>query len=374
MSRFTAERYIGRQFLVLTLASYLSLLVFFSIFALAEFTRIQSDFFRALRLTGYNLGLLASQVAPLALLLSVFVLGTALSRRGELIALLAVGTSPLRLYLPVLVLSAGFAFGGFIVSDRVAPEASKAIDRVVLGEIGRWNTIELYFHRPRHWFKVGDQFIRIGEINKELNAYFGVELLRIVRGRVVERVTADKVLSQGTDFLGFDVVTERFTWSTEQPIRIERADEKLLPLGGVLNAFYPISSRPQRMTLEELDRVYKLRRRQGYNPALYEAEFYGRALSAPVLLALVLLALTFAFRPEVKRSLVRAALECVGLVGLGFSIQQTCSSLATSRILSAQMGAILPLLILLAAGLWRLASVHGYRIKIPALPLARRLD
>lgn len=361
----TVERYIARQFLILTIVGYFSLLIFFSIFALAEFARIQPDFIRALRLTGYNLGVLASQVAPLALILAVFILGTALSRRGELVALLSVGLSPFRLYAPVLLLSAFFSFGVFMVADQLSPRASQAIDRVVLGEVGRWNSIEIYFHRPRHWFKVGDQFIRIGEVNKELNAYFGVQLLRIVDGRVLERTSAEKVLSQGTDFLGFNVVIERFGKKPEAPVRIERADEKILPLGGVLNAFTPLSSRPQRMTLEELDRVYKLRRRQGYNPALYEAEFYGRAMSAPVLMALVLVSLTFAFRPEVKRSLVRASIECVGMVGFGFVLQQMFGSLATARVVSAQMGAIAPLLALLIVGVYRTLNAHGVRLRLP---------
>ena len=357
-----AQRYIGWQFVLLTFVGFISLLIFFSIFALAEFTRIQPDFVRALYLTYLNLGVLASQIAPLTLVLAVFVLGTALSRRGELVAMLSLGLSPLRVFAPVLWASVLFALGTFAMADQVAPRASQAIDRVVLGEIGRWTAVETYFHRPRHWFKVGDQFIRIGEANSDLNAYFGVQLLRVDNGRVFERTSADKVLYQGTDFLGFDVITERFSRKPEAPVRIERAEEKVLPLGGVLNAFIPLSSRPQRMTLDELDRVYKLRRRQGYNPALYEAEYYGRLLSAPNLIALVLVALTFAFRPEVKRSLVRASMECVALVGLGFALQQSFGSMAQARVISAQLGALGPLITMLGLGLFRLASAQGVRL------------
>jgi lipopolysaccharide export LptBFGC system permease protein LptF len=351
----TAQRYVARSFLVLLVVTFVSLLAFFSIFELAEFARIVSERHRefglALRLTGINLGVLAGEVAPLSIVLSVFILGTTLSRRGELTALYASGMAPMRLYAPLLGITGLYALGLFAVTDQVAPRAAVEIDHIVLGQLGRWTQIEAYFSGSRHWFRVGDRLIRIGEIDAKESTYHGVTLLDVKDGRVARRMQVEKVLSTGDSFIGFDVMSERY--NADGSLQVERADERVLPLGGVLNAFMDMSSRPRKMTLEELERVYKLRRRQGYNPSLHEGEYYGRLFFPSTVFGLVLVALSYAFRPDLKRSIIRAASECVALVGVMFFIMQTFRSLALSRVVSPQMGAIGPLMLIFGFGLYR---------------------
>ena len=351
----TAQRYVARSFVLLLFVTFVSLLAFFSIFELAEFARIVSerhhDFSLALRLTGINLGVLAGEVAPLSIVLSVFILGTTLSRRGELTALFSSGMAPMRLYTPLLVITGIYALGLFLVTDQVAPRAAVEIDHIVLGQLGRWNQIEQYFNGQRHWFRVGDHLIRIGEIDHKESMYHGVTLLDVKDGHVARRMQAEKVLSTGDSFIGFDVMSERY--AKDGNLVIDRSDERVLPLGGVLNAFMDMSSRPRKMTLEELERVYKLRRRQGYNPSLHEGEYYGRLFFPSTVFGLVLVAMSFAFQPDVKRSIIRAASECVGLVGVMFMVMQVFRSFALSRAVSPQMGAIGPLMVIFGFGLYR---------------------
>ncbi len=364
----TAQRYVTRSYVLMTLVSFVSLLAFFSIFELAEFARIVSerhhDFSLALHLTGINLGKLAGEVAPLSMLLSLFILGTQLSRRGELTALFASGMAPMRLFAPLIFVSALFSGGLFVITDQVGPRAAVAIDHIILGELGRWTQIEAYFNGARHWFRIGDHLIRIGEADAKANLYHGVTVFDVQDGHVRSRIEAEKVLPQGDAIVAFDSLSERYGKKGE--LVFERSDERRIVLGGTLNAFFDMSSRPTKMTLSELERVYKMRRRQGYNPSLHEEEYYARLFFPGTVFSLVLISLSFAFQSDVKRSIIVAASECVGLVGIMFFTLQFFRSLAISRAISPQFGAIAPMLLVLFYGLYRL------RESVP--PLSRLPD
>ena len=359
MSRLT--RYLAFEYALMCAVAYASLLLFFSIFELAEFARLaamaKKDFSIALSLTGWNLAVISTEVGPLAALVSVVLVGTSMSRRGEIIAVLSAGISPLRLIAPVLIVVVGYAAMMFVMNDRVMPHAVERIDSIMIGELGRRTQTTAYFSSPRQWFKVGDKFVRVAEVDAAAQTYYGVQVLELELGRVRRKIQSSRVLALGSELVGHDVTIERYPKEYDKKpddLTFEKTSEMILPLERRFNAFLDLSARPQKMTLWELDDVYKLRRRQGYDPRLYQNEFYGRILFPIVIVMLTLVGATFAFTPQMKRSFVRAILEMLAMTLVAFVSRQVFRSFANSGVVSPQMGAIGPALVLLLVALSRL--------------------
>lgn len=354
-------RYLAREYAIMCLVAYLSLLIFFSIFELAEFARIAAiahrEFSLALDLTAWNLAVITGEVGPLSALVAAVLVGTSMSRKGEVTAVLSAGISPLRLYLPIAIVAAGFALSLFFVMDRVTPRAVQRIDQIMMNELSRKSYAATYFSMRRQWFKVGDSFVRVGEVDAPARAYYGVDVLELELGRVRRKIHADRVLARESELIGQSVTIESYPRTTDpQPdvIAFEKRDELQLPLQKGFNAFLDLSSRPQKMQLDELERVYKLRRRQGYDPRLYYNEFYSRVMFPIVILMLTIVGSVFAFVPSTKRSFVMAILELLVITLVAFVARQAFRSFANSGFVSAQMGAIGPALVLAAIAVWRL--------------------
>jgi lipopolysaccharide export LptBFGC system permease protein LptF len=354
-------RYVAFEYALMVVVTYVSLLAFFSIFELAEFARqaaiAKREFSLALELTGWNLAVISAEVGPLSALVAAVLVGTAMARRGEVTAVLSAGISPLRLILPVLAVCVGFAMAMFYLIDRVTPIAVGNIDRIVMNDIGRRSYAAQYFSAPRQWFKVGEKFLRVSEVDAAAQTYYGVAVLEIEHGRVRRKIYSDRVLSIGPELIGQDVTIERYP-APDSPradeIVFERAAQMLLPLERRFNAFLDLSGRPQKMHLMDLQHVFQLRRRQGYDPRLYENEFYARILFPIVIVMLTLFGAALAFVPSTKRSFVIAIVELLGITLLAFVARQAFRSFANASVVSPQMGAIGPALVLLLLSLWRL--------------------
>jgi lipopolysaccharide export LptBFGC system permease protein LptF len=288
-------------------------------------------------------------------------MGTSLSRRGELIAMYAGGVRPFTIFLPVLILTSAMAIGVFVLSDQVHPRCVQKLDEIKRNDLGRWTWAAALFTRQRHWYRVGDTLVRIADVDKKNNTYYGMTLLEMDKGRVRRRIYADRVLALSNQFQASDVVIETYGVAPEAregtaeqaAMLVEQRPQFDLPLPPRFNAFLDISAKPQTMGISELERVFKVRRRQGYNPSLYEVEYYARIGNPAIIVVLMFVAMTYALRADVKRSLIRSGLEMLALLGFGFGVQQVFRSLAIAQVVSAQMSAFGPLLTVLALGLYR---------------------
>lgn len=94
----------------------------------------------------------AHQLAPAALVLSVVLLVAQLGRRGELVALRALGISPWRLSLPVCVFAAGLGCALWFVGERVVVRADARAEEITAKRFHRWGDWGAY-HADSTWLK-----------------------------------------------------------------------------------------------------------------------------------------------------------------------------------------------------------------------------
>lgn len=364
-------RHIAADYLLQAVVAFASLLIFFSIFELAEFARqvsiAQKDFGLALEMTGWNLIVISAEVAPLSMLVAVVLVGAGMARRGEIVAVQSAGISPFVLCLPVVVVASVLAAGLFLLTDRLMPQAVTRLDAITLNELGRWSSSQRYFHRQRQWFKVGKQFVHVAAIEPASQTYFGFSVIELEGGHVKRKVSAERAVSVGQEIIGYDVAVANFRDPQRDGARgnegaeleLESLPQLIMPLERGFNAFLDLSSRPQKMSLGQLHDTFRQRRRLGYNARFYESEFYGRILLPFLVVALVGVGMTYAFRVDVKRSVVRALVELLIITLLAFVIRQTFRSLAQGYLISAQFGAIGPTLILFCWAAYRLLKSTG---------------
>jgi len=358
----TLQRYLFRRYFTLIALSAISLVLFFSLFELADKARIVSDSHRefslALKWVMLEMPMMAVEAASLAAALSVFILGTQLSRRGEWVAIFSAGIPPRVVYGPILLIVTLFAGGIFWLNDDVVPPAAQGIADIVLGQLHRWNSVD----RHRNWFLGGHRFVRLSEVNPNEKAYYGVLLLDVIDGSVKQKIYADKVSEDKEKFMGSQVIIEKFSG---QNLTIEQYPQIALPLPKSFNGFLDLSAWPQNLALTALNSVSLLRREQGYNPILYDVEYFRRIFAPFNTLALAWLCVVLAFVPDVKRLLIRAAFECVVIVLFAYSLRQIFKSLSMDRLISVASGALAPALILAGCAL-----LYG---RIQWLPILRRM-
>ncbi len=349
-------RYVARDYAVTLVVLYVLLSAFFSIFELSEFARITAlagkEFSIALRLTFWNLAVLSRDVAPLASLVSVIIIGTTMSRRGEIVATLSAGISPLRLVFPIIAVCTVYAGLVFLVHDFVTPGAVSRIDTTLSLELGRRSQQAAYFARPRQWFRVNDKFVRVEQIDAAARTYHGVQIFDIQQGRVLQKTEAETVVAVANDLVGSKVMIERYPKDGSDEITREPVGDSMLPLDRHFNAFLDMASKPATMRLRQLDEVSSFRLRHGYDPSMYQAELYGRILFPFVLITLTLLGSMFAFAPSSKRPYVQAIGEVLGVTLFAFLTRQAWRSLAGAEIVTPQMGAVGPALTLLLGSVY----------------------
>jgi lipopolysaccharide export system permease protein len=353
------SRYIGRDLVVSVWVSFLSLLAFFSIFELAEFMRVvaqaQKPVSLAWELCFWDLFVISNDVGPLALLVGVTLTGASLARRNEIIALSAAGISPFVVLAPALVIGAVFSAGLFFVADTLTPIAAGNLERIMAYELGRGSS-GAYFQRHRQWFHTGGKFVRVGAIDSRQQTYFDTSVLTLDGGHVIERVNAAKVRALGAELVAEDVSIERYKSGEldDATLTVEEAKELILPLERGFNLFLDLFSKPQSMHLRELREVFALRKKHGYNPSIYESEYFGRMGAPFSSWALFALGAVLAFSVKARRSLLMSLFQLLGLTLFAFVLRQTFRAFANDGSLHSAVGAFAPSIVLTCIALYLL--------------------
>ncbi len=167
--RFALTRYIALRYVTLALLAFGVLLLAYLLVDVLEhlekFAEFGAEFAEVARFYALRLPLLASRVLPMALLVAVAMLVSAMSGDGELIGMEASGIRLLRGLASVLVIAGLSIPAYFMLIDRVLPKTNALADRLKDTEIknktpGGWE--EVWAHTPRTALHVGALNSRAG--------------------------------------------------------------------------------------------------------------------------------------------------------------------------------------------------------------------
>lgn len=299
-------------------------------------------------------------IAPFAALVGSLTAMAALARRQELVVMLAAGGSPLAFLKPALI--AGLLLAGLYASitEWVVPP-SRTMKTAVSRRLGLSTRSTDVLRAGRMWFKGKDRIYRVEDLEDEHGrALGGVMMLTVDRGRLIERIDAERLTHDGTSWLAFGVLTRRFDNAGIVTSSVASATMDLFERP---EDFVRSVGAPDRLPLVRLYESTLARERLGQPSTEHRLELYrrfGHPLSIWLAVALGAgLALALGRRPGL-------ALALGAGVGLGFTlwlVDEMSLALASAAALAPDVAAQLgPQLVLIGTlYVWLRALFRGVR-------------
>lgn len=311
------------------------------------------------RLAGYlvvTTPLIFLDIFLLAIYLAILLALSDFKYHNELAALLSVGISPwqlVRAMTPFLLL---LGFGHFLAQDLVAGQ---------LLQLGRhWNLPDYRvsaYSAPRNnaiWFKSGNDIIRGEKFNVAtdpesrgtVTSWYNITIFRRNKGDLIEQIAATSAHRQNDIWYLEDARVYR--QRQPNPTYFAR-----LVYDGSLD--YPADLHnnrlPEAMSSHELIRYIRLEDPH-FSPAYYHRAVFATRLSsliAPLFVGMFIVALAGRATRAAARSRIDVVYIWSGLLGfVFFIIAGVFRNLAETGLISATLGAALPLFLIATSALW----------------------
>lgn len=203
----------------------------------------------------------AHQLAPAALVLSVVLLLAQLGRRGELVALRALGISPWRLSLPVCAFAALLACALWFVGERVGTADARA-EEITATRFHRWGDWGAY-HAESTWLKGrGGRIFHLGRLAE--GGFSPATVFELEGGaKLVRRLDALRMEPVGPGQWRLLDVRETRYRSDEPTLSETRSRERLEAFPETPDELSLRSGRPRQLTYSTLREQAARRERLG---------------------------------------------------------------------------------------------------------------
>ncbi len=222
----------------------------------------------------YKIPLIAIQMAPAAVLISVIVLFSLMKKNNEIIALKASGISTFSLSLPILFASMGLTVAVFLFSELVVPYASTKSNDIWQREVEKKNHKRFYNYsniwyrgtKAIYWLRHFDE----KQMKMESPAFYFFD----DSFRLTKKIDAKRALWKGD------------RWKAEEGIILQMGDgegyhferfkemDLMLPEGP--DSFLKTVKRPEEMSYWELKHYAEKTAREGYDDTRYLVDLNGK--------------------------------------------------------------------------------------------------
>ncbi|MBL8955417.1 MAG: LptF/LptG family permease [Myxococcaceae bacterium] len=286
------------------------------------------------------------QLMPAAMLLGAGIALTTLKRRGELDAMRSLGISPRGIVAPLLGCATVLGVGLSVFDERVAAPAGARIDTLMVERFHVWGDWR-YYYATQQWLRLGPSVFRVFAADEA--GIRGVTVFRLSPAFSLEqRVDAEAMrpLPDGA----FELTNASIRDYLNEPHLTTKASEQTRFTLADAKAFAIKSGRPEQMSSRELAEQERLRATAGLPTVRYALARHGR-YSQPLLGAAgALLACALALRRGRRPALTVALVEGLGVSAALWGLVVVGRALSLSERVAAPVGAWLPLVALLAAG------------------------
>jgi lipopolysaccharide export system permease protein len=253
------------------------------------------------------------QITPLAVLMSTLLTVAILSRNNEITAMRSSGISLYWVSVPFLVMAQALSLLMLWASDAVIPGANQQAEALREIKIEKRNP-RAVFQANEIWVRLGNQAFMRGDLPDD-NAprIYGVSLYRLEQDFTVrELVSARELQYENGGWVLLSGISR--TFQGDQGVRSESFDRLSLQLNQKPEDFRrAIRIDSDALSLRELSAYVERLREDGYNPARYATDLFGRTAFPFVCLIMALIGLTM--------SLMETGSRRTGLVrGVGYSL------------------------------------------------------
>ncbi len=342
----------------------LALATFVGIYLLVDFFE-KVDEFLAKQATirqylGYflvKIPLIATQVAPLAVLMGVFMTLGTLSRSNEITAMRSGGLSLLRLSIPLVGVALLISLGVLAANEFLTPLCAKKANYMFYTEVR--GKPDISYRRDRIWYREGAQLINIRLANPEEGTLQGLTVYRLGENELL----AGRIDAASARFLDGRWQLEKgtvryFEDSGGNLSKQERFDTLPMDLGKTPDDFRIVESKKEELSFRELRNLARKFREEGYDATRYRVDMHARLAGPFACLIMAFLGIPFALQKGRHSSIALGIAVSVGIGVTFFILQSIAIALGYSAVLPPLVAAWSANLLFCLVGFWLILSVR----------------
>lgn len=342
----------------------LALAAFIGIYLLVDFFEKVDEFLAKQATISQYLGyflvkipLVATQVAPLAVLMGVFMTLGTLSRSNEITAMRSGGLSLLRLSAPLVGVSLVISLGVLAANEYLTPLCAQKANYMFYTEVR--GKPEISYRRDRIWYREGAQLINIRLATPEAGTLQGLTIYQLGGNELLTgRIDAAAArfndgrwhLEKGT--------TRHFDAAGGNLVKLERFDTLVLDLGKTPEDFRIVESKKEELSFGELRSLARKFRDEGYDATRYRVDMHARLAGPFACLIMAFLGIPFALQKG-RHSSIALGIAVSVAIGVSFFILQSIAiALGYSAVLPPLVAAWSANLLFCLLGFWLILSVR----------------
>lgn len=253
------------------------------------------------------------QITPLAVLMSTLLTLTILSRHNEITAMRSSGISLYWVAVPFLAVAQVLSLLMLWASDAVIPGATQQAEALREIKIEK-RSPRAVFQGNEIWVRLSDQTLMKGDLPDDTAPrIYGISLYRLAEDfSISELITARELLYENDGWVLVSGV--RRTFQADQAVRARPFDRLGIQLHQKPEDFRrAVRIDSDALSLRELAAYVERLSQDGYNPARYATDLFGRTAFPFVCLIMALIGLTM--------SLMETGSRGTGMVrGVGYSL------------------------------------------------------
>jgi len=305
----------------------LSLGAFAGIYLLVDFFERVDDFIgHKARFSQYilyfanKIPLIIVQIAPMAVLMGVFMTLGGLSRNSELTAMRASGISLWRITTPLLTAALLITGTLQVANEFVVPLSAQKVNYILRTEVK--GKPELAVKRDRLWFREGNSIINIRLALPEKNLLQGVTIFRIGEDfKLLSRIDAPSAAYVNGEWLFENATVREFpTGKGTVPI-IQHFDRQVVDLTKTPDDFRTAERRTEELGVRELYKMATKLAEEGYDAIHYRVDMHARLATPFASFIMAFLGIPFALQKKRGASLAMGITISVA-IGISYHIIQ----------------------------------------------------
>ena len=351
--------YIVKRMISMLILIFLSLMLVFYIVRIVELidSVIENNvsFFYVFKYVYYNTPEMISFVLPVAILTSVLLTFSLMSKNNEITAVQVSGISLYRIAVPAVILGIFLSLGYFVIQEKITPESNKKAMQTldIIYKRKTNSTIEF----DKFWISGKNNFLYFyNSLEKKKGRYRNFTAVQFDENFELKlRLTSKFAVWTDNDTM---ILKEGFIRKFKDKIPIEytefQVERQRIPGGKDL--FMKKISFPQNMNISQLKEYIKYLRTNRSDTGRYEAKLYYKYSFPFSSFIMVLIAIPFSFKMGKKGTLFGIGIA-VGISMVFWGIFGISSAMGASGILSPLISAFAPIILFSAISAWLFINI-----------------
>lgn len=342
----------------------LSLAAFAGIYLLVDFFERVDDFLEhQANLSQYllyftnKIPVIVVQVAPMAVLMGVFMTLGGLSRTNELTAMRTGGISLWRITTPLLATALLITGMMQLANEYVVPLSARKINHILYTQVR--GKPKLTIKRDHLWFREGNTIVNVRLAMPDKNALQGVTIFEIGENfRLKRRIDTPRASYINDSWVFENAAVRQFGTTEGNAPAIEHFDRKPFELSKTPEDFRVAERKTEELGAMELHRMARKLAEEGYDAIRYRVDMHARLAAPFASVIMAFIGIPFALQKKRGASLAMGITLSVAIGILYHIIQAMLLAFGYSSVVSPTIAAWSPNLLFGLFGIWLLLMVR----------------